>query len=129
MGRNTPQPEAGQPTRKPTRTTGPRTAAQLELVARSLATDQPLPPNRQPDHPDPRLVLECPYGCGVTARGLLPDTLAEVMGVHVYLWHQWRFTADARGSGAERFEPRSGAVDRVDLPAPRPAIFDLTATT
>ncbi|MGW0517449.1 hypothetical protein [Crossiella sp. NPDC003009] len=54
----------------------------------------PIPVQRRRPDTEPgdvRLVMECPYRCGVTVRSHVAEIVADVMGVHVYLWHEWQF--------------------------------------
>lgn len=51
----------------------------------------PVPRVANPDPTDVRLIMECPYRCGVTVQGHLSDVLGDVMAVHIWLWHQWQY--------------------------------------
>ncbi|MCK2239582.1 MULTISPECIES: hypothetical protein [unclassified Crossiella] len=59
----------------------------------------PAPRARKPtDQNDVRLAMECPFGCGVTVRGHVAEIVGEVMGVHVWLWHEWQFSDRHHGT-------------------------------
>ncbi|MGO1049027.1 hypothetical protein [Crossiella sp. CA198] len=59
----------------------------------------PAPRARKPtDQTDVRLAMECPFGCGVTVRGHVAEIVGEVMGVHVWLWHEWQFSDRHHGT-------------------------------